>query len=88
MDVGKAAVTVMGISKSFGSTVVLQNINFSVDEDEMEFTVVGPAESDPGSGRISSASPVGRALMGRAAGDDAIVTTPRGDVRYRVVAIT
>lgn len=35
MDVGKAAVTVMGLSKSFGSAMVLQNINFSVDEDEI-----------------------------------------------------
>lgn len=35
MDFGKAAVTVMGVSKSFGETVVLDNVNFSVDEDEI-----------------------------------------------------
>src|SRR3954452_4010002 len=35
LDVGKAAVSVMGVSKSFGDTPVLQNIHFSVDEDEI-----------------------------------------------------
>lgn len=35
MDLGKAAVTVIGVSKSFGEAVVLDNVNFSVDEDEI-----------------------------------------------------
>jgi ABC-type Fe3+/spermidine/putrescine transport system ATPase subunit len=35
LDTGKAAVSVMGISKSFGDSSVLQNIHFSVDEDEI-----------------------------------------------------
>ena len=35
MDFGKAAVTVVGVSKSFGEATVLENINFSVDEDEI-----------------------------------------------------
>ena len=32
---GKEAVTVMGLSKSFGEANVLQNVSFSVDEDEI-----------------------------------------------------
>jgi ABC-type Fe3+/spermidine/putrescine transport system ATPase subunit len=35
LDFGKSAVTVLGLSKSFGNTRVLENINFSVDEDEI-----------------------------------------------------
>ena len=35
MDYGKTAVTVSGISKSFGEVTVLEKINFSVDEDEI-----------------------------------------------------
>src|SRR6476619_5065807 len=35
MDMGKAALTVAGVSKYFGDTPVLQNIHFSVDEDEI-----------------------------------------------------
>ena len=71
-----------------GTRVALgSRVTVEVDGEESEFTVVGPAESDPRSGRISSASPVGRALVGRAAGEDAIVVTPRGPVRYHVVSI-
>ncbi len=71
-----------GTRVALGSRVLVE-----VDGEESEFTVVGPAESDPRNGRISSASPVGRALMGRSAGDDAAVETPRGSVRYRVLSI-
>src|SRR5256885_4914807 len=35
MDFGKSAVTVVAVSKSFGKTVVLDNVDFSVDEDEI-----------------------------------------------------
>src|SRR6266446_6062691 len=35
MDYGKTAVTVAGVSKSFGPATVLENISFSVDEDEI-----------------------------------------------------
>jgi putative spermidine/putrescine transport system ATP-binding protein len=35
MDFGKSAVTIIGVSKSFGKAVVLDNIHFSVDEDEI-----------------------------------------------------
>ena len=50
-------------------------------------SLVGPSESDPGSGRISSSSPVGRALLGRRVGDEVTVATPKGSVRYRVVSL-
>src|SRR5436190_8413214 len=35
MDYGKTAVTVAGVSKAFGDTTVLENINFAVDQDEI-----------------------------------------------------
>jgi transcription elongation factor GreA len=50
-------------------------------------TIVGPTESDPGAGRISSASPVGRALLRGTVGDEVAVTTPTGTVRYRILAL-
>ena len=54
---------------------------------EMTFVVVGSAEADPAAGRISNVSPVGRALIGRSAGDDVAVAAPRGEVHYRIVRI-
>lgn len=65
-----------------GSTVELKSgaKNFS-------YTLVGPVEADPLSGRISNESPIGVALLGKAVGDDATITTPKGDTTYTVVSI-
>jgi transcription elongation factor GreA len=49
-----------------------------------EFTIVGSAEADPKNARLSNESPVGRALMGRKAGEIVDVTTPRGLMKYRI----
>ena len=76
------------IQPTDGNRVALgSRVTVEAGGEETEYTIVGPAESDPSSGRISSVSPMGRALLGRAAGDVAVVSTPRGEVRYRVVSI-
>ena len=51
------------------------------------YRIVGSAEADPAAGRISNASPVGRALIGRRVGETVSVMTPRGSVAYRIVAV-
>jgi transcription elongation factor GreA len=51
------------------------------------YELVGTAEADPSAGRISNASPVGRALIGRRVGDTVAVRTPRGDVEYRIIEV-
>jgi transcription elongation factor GreA len=69
----------------FGSTVVV------VDESsgrELTFTLVGPTEADLKTGRLSSESPVARALIGARAGDDVAVETPGGERRYRVAGVS
>lgn len=55
--------------------------------DVIRYEIVGTAEADPAAGRLSNASPVGRALIGRSVGDTVNVATPRGEVRYRIVAV-
>jgi transcription elongation factor GreA len=54
---------------------------------ETTFRLVGSAEADPGNGRISNVSPVGRALLGRTAGETVDIAAPRGTVRYRIVSV-
>jgi transcription elongation factor GreA len=51
------------------------------------YTIVGASESDPTAGRISSSSPVGRALVGRNVGELVAVRTPAGEQQYRIVEI-
>ena len=55
--------------------------------DQLDYQVVGPEETNPRSGKISHRSPVGRAILGKAAGDEVEVATPGGAVRYRIVSV-
>jgi transcription elongation factor GreA len=52
-----------------------------------EYELVGSLEADPTAGRISAESPLGRALIGRAKGDVAVVEAPKGRRRLRILAI-
>ncbi len=53
--------------------------------EEEVYEIVGSQESDPRLGRISEDSPIGRALMGKHAGDEILVEAPGGDLRFRIV---
>ena len=60
-----------------------------IDEDEEEeFTIVGSAEADPFEGKISNESLVGKALIGKRAGDEVQVEVPDGFVSYRSLEIS
>ena len=51
------------------------------------YELVGPPEADPSAGRISNMSPVGKALVGKMAGETVLVRTPRGDAQFVIVAV-
>jgi len=51
------------------------------------YQLVGAVEADPTKGRISDESPLGRALIGRRVGEEAVVDAPGGRTVFRVVAI-
>lgn len=60
---------------SYGSKVVL----FDLDtEEEVSYHLVSSEESDVANGKISTSSPIGRALMGHEEGDEVEIRTPRG----------
>ncbi|MEI7891410.1 MAG: transcription elongation factor GreA [bacterium] len=52
-----------------------------------EFTIVGSNEADPANFKISNESPLGKAFMGHNAGDSVNVTTPRGVITYKIIAV-
>lgn len=68
----------------FGSTVLLKEM---VSDEELEFTIVGSAESDPSDNKISNESPVGRAIFGAAVGAEVEVKTPAGAIKYKILDI-
>ncbi len=73
-----------GTRVHMGSTVVVKNLG---SEALTRYTIVGPTEASAADGKISSASPVGRALLGRSAGEEVAVSAPAGVLRFRVEEI-
>lgn len=54
---------------------------------EMVFYIVGSNEADPANFKISNESPLGKAFMGRSAGDEVEVTTPKGVISYKILSV-
>lgn len=67
-----------------GSRITVKDV---VTDDEETYQVVGSQEADPMNGRISEESPFGKALLGKAIGEIAVVEAPAGNIEYEVVAI-
>ena len=67
----------------FGAWVRLED----EEGNRTEYRIVGPDEFDPEQGYISMDSPMARALMKKAEGDEVIVKRPKGDASYTIVAV-
>lgn len=68
----------------FGATVELYNLD---TEEKVIYQIVGEDEADVKNRKISVASPVARALMGKAEGDEIVVRAPGGDVGYEIKSV-
>lgn len=51
------------------------------------YHIVGPVEADPMQGKISNESPIGIALMGKKEGETAVISTPKGEIKYEIVKV-
>jgi transcription elongation factor GreA len=67
-----------------GNTVAIQ----ANGEPLETYTIVGRAEANPCEGCISNESPLGRALLEHAVGDDIVISAPDGEMKFRIVAVT
>lgn len=79
--IGKPAVV---LKAGIGDNVVLQDI---VTGEECRYMLVSPTEVDPARFRISSSSPLGKSIMGKAEGDIIEVAVPAGKLRYQLKRI-
>ena len=66
-----------------GSIVTLKDQETKI----ITYTIVGPLESDPASGKISIESPLGQALIGKKKGDKVQVTLPSGKASFEITKI-
>ena len=55
---------------------------------EYEYHIVGSTESDPLNDKISDESPVGRALIGKKSGQEAVVEAPSGEIKLKILSIS
>lgn len=56
-------------------------------DQERELEIVGSQESNPPEGKISNESPLGRAFLGKKAGDELEVEVPKGVVKYKIISV-
>jgi transcription elongation factor GreA len=68
-----------------GSTVRVYD---STKDEEIEYKLVTSEESDVTQGRISTTSPIGRALINKKVGDTAVVVTPNGKREMEILNLT
>lgn len=80
IDDKKASTDVVGL----GSKVNLRDLETN---EKQTYLLVGFAEADPANQKISNESPVGKAILGKKAGETVEVQTPGGSLKYRIMSI-
>ena len=68
-----------------GSTVKIYD---NTKGEEVEYKLVTSEESDVAAGKISTTSPIGRALLNKKVGDEAVVVTPNGKRELEILKLT
>ena len=68
-----------------GSTVTIYD---GTKNEEMEYQLVTSEESDVAAGKISTTSPIGRALLNKKVGDIAMVVTPGGSREMEILKLS
>jgi transcription elongation factor GreA len=66
---------------SVGDSIILRDL---ASGEELRYMLVNPREVDPTRGKISSASPIGKAVIGRGRGEIVEVAAPVGKLRYQI----
>lgn len=68
----------------FGCTVELLDV---AADNEVSYQIVGDIEADINHNRIAISSPIARALIGKEAGEEAVVDAPGGSMEYVITAV-
>ncbi|MBA7620255.1 Transcription elongation factor GreA [subsurface metagenome] len=74
----------VALKVSIGDSILLCDV---ASGEELRYMIVSPREVDPTKGRISSASPIGKAVLGRAQDEIVEAVAPAGKLRYQIKQI-
>lgn len=69
---------------TLGRSVIFKELPDGIEE---EYTIVGKAEADPFSGKISNESPIAQALLGKTIGDKVQINTPGGTMEVEITNV-
>ncbi|GAB2486972.1 transcription elongation factor GreA [Alkalibacterium psychrotolerans] len=69
---------------TLGRSVIFKELPDGIEE---EYTIVGKAEADPFSGKISNESPIAQALIGKTIGDKVSINTPGGSMEVEITNV-
>lgn len=67
-----------------GSEIVVEDLK---KKEKIKYILVDYIESDPSCGKISIASPIGKALLGKKVGEKVKIRVPAGNIEYKVLDI-
>jgi len=76
--------TAPGAKTHLGSTVILRDL---ASGSAVRYVLVSPSEVSPAEGKISIASPVGKAILSRTVGDEVEISVPAGRLHFRIEEI-
>ena len=68
----------------FGATVIVEDQSSGK---QTTYQIVGVDEADIKGGKVGITSPIARALIGKAPGDEVVVLAPKGEIRYDVIKV-
>ena len=57
-------------------------------DEETEYNIVGSNEANPLLGKISDQSPIGSAMIGAMSGDEIVVETPSGELKFKILEVS
>ena len=86
-DLLKSAVIIKKNAGGSGVVQVGSTVTVKKGEKQTTYVIVGSNESNPAENKISNESPLGRAFIGRTAGEHIEVATPSGKTTYTVVSV-
>lgn len=75
---------VMENKHSNGSVEIGNTVKLKGEKGTVEYTIVDSVEADPAERKISDASPIGQALLGKKVGEKVKISLPTGEHSYTV----
>lgn len=83
----REAVVIEDKNKKSNTVQIGSTIEVKTNGKSKSFTIVGSEEADPANSKISNESPLGRAFLGKKAGETIEVETPSGKADYKIIDI-